>query len=229
MFLQPELPQKQVWRFPKRIACSVLQHREYQAFSRTHLFGEIYYGQTASDPNAGRVKPPHAEFIGGFLGARGNFTEKLTGTVKAGYESREFSDGTPGGDVPVVRVELVERFTEKTVLTLSYTRSQQVSVQYARAAYTSDAIGAILRQEIGNDGRFHAILRGNYLMADYEPNQSFQERNDKIFAAGLDLNYDFKLWLRGRLGYDYERLDSDLSAIVDYDVNRVTLGLSIGY
>ena len=202
---------------------------EYLAFSRTHLFGEIYYGQTASDPNAGQLKPPHAEFIGGFLGARGNFTEKLTGTVKVGYESREFSDGTPGGDVPVVRVELVERFTEKTVATLAYSRSQQVSVQYARAAYTTDLISFLLRQEIGNDARFYALARASYMLSDYEPNQAFQERNDKLFAAGIDLNYDFKLWLKGRLGYDYERLDSNLPAILDYDVNRVTLGLSIGY
>ena len=149
--------------------------------------------------------------------------------MKVGYESREFSDGTPGGDVPVVRVELVERFTEKTVATLAYSRSQQVSVQYARAAYTTDLISFLLRQEIGNDARFYALARASYMLSDYEPNQAFQERNDKLFAAGIDLNYDFKLWLKGRLGYDYERLDSNLPAILDYDVNRVTLGLSIGY
>lgn len=202
---------------------------EYKAFSRSFLFGEVYYGQTASDPNALPSKPPHAEFFGGFVGARGTFTEKLTGSVKAGYETRQFSDGTPGGDVPVVRAELIEQFTEKTGLTLSYTRSQQISVQYARTAFTSDNIGLVLRQEIGNDGRFYASLRGSYTMAQFEPNENFTDRSDQLLNVGLDFTYNFKLWLQGRIGYDYERLDSDLPSVVDYQVNRVSLGLSIGY
>lgn len=201
----------------------------YRAFSRSFLFGEVYYGQTAADPNFDGPKPPHATFIGGYVGARGYFTEKLTGSVKAGVESREFSDGTPVGEIPVVEAELTEMFSEKTVLTASYSRRQHVSVQYSRAGYTLDLVSLYLRQEIGNDGRFHAVARGSYGMAEYEPNPSFQDRSDRLIAAGLELTYDFKIWLRGRFGYDYEHLDSDLPAIVEYDVNRVTLGLSIGY
>ena len=202
---------------------------QYRAFSRSFLLGEVYYGQTSMDPNALRFDPPHATFIGGFVGARGNFTEKLTGSLRVGYETREFSDGSPGGDVPVVRMELIERFTEKTALTLSYSRSQQVSVQFARTAFTSDLVGLVLHQEIGNDGRFHALVRGNYGLSTFEPNENFTDRTDHLLTAGIDFTYDFKLWLQGRIGYDYERLDSDLPAIVDYEVHRVSLGLSIGY
>lgn len=202
---------------------------EYMAFSRTFLFGEIYYGQTASNPNFDTPKPPHAEFIGGFLGARGYFTEKLTGSVKAGYESRQFSDGTPGGQMPVVEAELTERFTPKTVLTGSYSRRQHVSVQFARAAYSADTVSLLLRQEMGNEGRAHAMLRAGYTIADYEPHPSFENRTDHLLTGALELTYDFRIWLRGKFAYNYERLTSDLGSVVDYDVNRVTLGLSIGY
>lgn len=202
---------------------------QYRAFSRSFLFGEIYYGQSALNANYDAPKPPHAEFVGGFVGVHGFFTEKLTGSVKAGYEAREFSDGTPGGSLPVVEAELTERFTEKTVLTGTYSRRQQVSVQFARAAYSSDTIGLALRQEIGNDGRFRALARASFMLADYEPHPSFDQRTDHLIFAGVELNYDFKIWLKGRLAYNYEHLDSDLGTIVDYDVNRVTLGLTIGY
>lgn len=202
---------------------------QYKAFSRSFLFGEIYYGRTSVNPNEMDFQPPHATFLGGFLGARGSFTEKLTGSLKVGYETREFSDGSSGGDVPVVQMELIEQFTEKTGLTLSYTRSQQISVQYARTAYTSDTVGASLRQEIGNDGRFYGVLRGTYAMSDFEPNEFFDDRSDQLLVVGVDFTYDFKLWLQGRLGYDHERLSSDLPDIKDYAVNRVILGLSIGY
>lgn len=203
---------------------------QYRAFSRSFLFGEVYYGQTHPERNLSTLADaPYASYVGAFLGARGNFTEMLTGTVKAGFESREFSDGTPGGDVPVVEVQLSQRFSEKTVLIASYSRRQNVSVQFARSGYTSDTVGAVLRQEIGNDGRCRAVLRGTYSLQDYEPHQSFTERTDHLVAAGAELSYDFKLWLKGRLGYDFERLDSNLPGIVDYDVNRVILGLTIGY
>src|SRR6266540_338921 len=67
----------------------------FQVTPKSRLFGEVYYGQAAIDPNGAAVKGPHQEFLGGFLGARGEFTSRLTGRVKAGYEVREFSDRTP--------------------------------------------------------------------------------------------------------------------------------------
>lgn len=213
---------------------------EYRAFSRTAFFGEIYYGRTWIEPNSDALPDaPSAEFIGGFLGARGSFTEKLTGTVKAGVESREFSDGTPGDTIPVVEANLTERFTEKTILSLNYSRRQRVSVQFSRNAYTTDSVTLLLQQHIGNEGRMRAEVRAGYIFADYEPHPNYVEvnngvtrpvdRRDHIFNVGAALTYDFKIWLHGNLAYDYERLDSNLARIVNYDVNRVTVGLSVGY
>src|SRR5262249_5478449 len=114
----------------------------YRAFARTVFFGELYYGQTTTTPNSPLlVSNPRVNYLGGFLGARGNFTEKLSGVVKVGYESREFSDGTPAPSDPVVDVSLTERFTDQTTLSLTYSRLNNVSVQYTRQSYTADLIG----------------------------------------------------------------------------------------
>lgn len=211
---------------------------EFKALAHTSFFGEVYYGQTHNPVNASLPPAPYATFIGGFLGARGNFTEKLSGMVKAGYESREFSDHSPGGSLPVVEMSLTERFTENMALSLIYSRRQQVSVQFARSAYTSDSFTLNWQQAIGNDGRFHINAYGTYAQFQYDPNIAYSRagagttasRFDTLLSGGVQMVYDFKIWLRGKLSYDYERLRSDLAlAALDYDLNRVTVGLSIGY
>lgn len=206
----------------------------YRAFSQTTIFGELYYGHTQNEANpvpGPQLAPyPGTDYIGGFLGVRGNFTEKMTGTVKAGYESRSYDTGADSSGLPVVEMSLTEQFTEKTILTVSYSRRQRESVQIARTAYTSQVISANLLQHIGNEGRFRANLKAAYLMADYEPSPAYSpDRKDNIINAGIDFSYDIKIWMRAFLGYDFEHLDSTTVRVFEYDVNRVTAGLSFGY
>ncbi|MEK7675322.1 MAG: outer membrane beta-barrel protein [Verrucomicrobiota bacterium] len=202
----------------------------YQAFPKTSAFGELYYGQTGTDPNDPvTIKPPHAEFIGGFLGVSGSFTEKLSGSVKAGYEMREFSDRTPAPSLPVVEASVTQRFSEKTSLALSYSRRGYVSVQFLKQSYTADMINLSLVQWVGTSGKLRATLGGAYDLYQYEKVGAFAERKDDSYTAYLNLNYDLRLWLKANLGYHFESFRSDLPGVIDYDVNRVTLGLAIGY
>src|SRR5206468_12576744 len=101
----------------------------FQATEKTSVFGEFYSGQSATKPNrpfntndVTSFKGPHADFFGGFVGARGNFTSRLKGSVKAGYESRHFSDGAPASSSPVVEATLDQRFSDRTFASLTYTR-----------------------------------------------------------------------------------------------------------
>lgn len=205
---------------------------EYKAFSRTSFFGEVYYGMTKSDRNADNMPEyPTADFVGGFIGARGNFTEQLTGMVKAGYEYRWYRQDDGDLSAPVVEVSLTERFTDKTALSLTYSRRQRESVQFVRSAYTSDTVSANLTQQIGNDGRFRGDLFATYMSADYEENaaSTIGNRHDHLIATGLTLTYDIKLWMRAFGRYDFEYLNSNTPAVVEYTVNRITLGFELGF
>jgi hypothetical protein len=211
---------------------------DYKAFSRTSFFGEAYYGETWNDPNTSILADyPTAKFIGGFVGARGNFTEKLTGSLKAGYEVRSYSPSDLGSrGLPVVQMDLTEQFSENTILTLGYSHRQLESVQFTRAAYTSDAVTLGLLQQIGNEGRFRARLNASYGHADFDPSVDFDpnhktpvDRTDNLISAGVTLTYDFKLWFRGFLGYNFEHLNSSTPVVLSYDVNRVTIGVTLGY
>jgi hypothetical protein len=71
----------------------------------------------------------------------------------------------------------------------------------------------------------------SYTRSDYENNVRYVvgERQDQLVATGLTISYDIKLWLRAFGSYDFEYLDSNEPSVVDYAVNRVTLGLELGY
>jgi hypothetical protein len=205
---------------------------EFKALPKTSFFGEVYTGLTENNGNAeGMAEYPTAQYVGGFVGARGNFTEKLTGTIKGGYEYRWYQDDPRELSAPVVEVSLMERFTENTTLAVGYSRRVRESVQYVNSSYTSDAVSGSLVQNLGSDGRLRARVDTAYLSASYEENPAYVtgERKDQIVTAGLTISYDIKLWLRAFGSYDFEYLDSNEPAVVDYKVNRFTLGLQLGY
>jgi hypothetical protein len=203
----------------------------YKAFSRSLLFSEIYYGFTKNERNLPTMSEyPTATFLGGFIGARGNFTEKLTGTVKAGYEAREYENAEEGTGSPVVEASLVQRFTDRTTAALNYSRRQYESVQFARSTYQSDSISANVTQVISSDDRFRGVLQLAYVSASYESSAALAtQRDDDLFSAGLRLTYDIKLWMRIYGGYNFEMLETTHATLADYQVNRVTMGVQLGY
>ena len=205
---------------------------EYKAFSRTSFFGEIYYGRTKHDVNTELLAQyPTAEYVGSFVGARGNFTEKLTGSVKGGYEYRWYRNDPEDLNAPVFEISLTERFTENTVLNLIYSRRVYESVQFVRSSYTASTVAASLLQNIGADGRLRARLDASYLSTAYEDNPAYivGEREDQIVNTRLTFTYDIKLWLRAFGSYNFEYLESNEPTVTDYLVNRFTLGLQLGY
>ncbi len=205
---------------------------EYKAFSRTSFFGEVYYGRTKNDVNTDLMPQyPTTEYVGAFVGARGNFTEKLTGTVKGGYEYRWYRNDPEDLHAPVVEISLTERFTENTAVTAGFSRRVRESVQYVRSSYVASTIFATLLQNIGSDGRLRAGLDARYISAAYEDNPAYVvgDRRDDIVFVGLTITYDIKLWLRAFAGYNFEYLESNEPTVIDYLVNRFTLGLQLGY
>jgi hypothetical protein len=199
------------------------------------IFGEAYYGQTGLESNVGRTDPPGKTFVGGFIGARGQFTEKLSGVLKAGYEVNEFEEttlttvNTSAGSSPVVEASLTFQATTRTSATFSYSRRQRVSVEFVRSAYTSDEIRLGAGMILGQTGRLRLNAGANFGAYDYEPSPSFASRTDMRWGGSLSASWFFETWLSARLSYDFSQYMSDLPQLVDYQHNRIMLGLSVGY
>jgi hypothetical protein len=201
----------------------------YRAFPKTGFFGEIYYGQTVTTPNFPAPNVPHVNFIGSFIGARGSFTDKISGVVKAGYESREFSDNSSAPGSPVVDLSLNYAMSAKRSVLLSYARLHDVSVQFARESYTADAVTLRLGQTFGPAGKWNVSIGGSYGTYAYEQVGGATGRQYDRYSGNINLAYQIQLWLSANLGYNFDAIRSGGGGVADYDINRVGLSLAVGY
>lgn len=203
-----------------------------KALPKTSFFGEVYYGQSDATPNSIVSGPNGApsDDVGGYLGAVGNFTQRLTGTVKAGYGSSQLTDGSKGIDGPIVDASLAARFTDYTSVNLGYSRRSSLSIQYSGVLLNTDYFSLSARQMFGPNRRWTANLGGGYGLNNYPHYQrSGEDRNDDYFSLTAGLSYSFKLWLKTGLDYQYQRLNSSDKSAVDYQINTVTMSVTIGY
>jgi hypothetical protein len=202
----------------------------YKALRKTSFFGEVYYSQGAAGPNDPAVaKGPHVDFVGGFIGVEGTFTSKMKGSVKAGYEQAEAAGGRSKTQSPVVELSLTEEFSDKTALSLNYSRHSSLSVQTSGQTVVTDYATLRLDQTLGTRGRFRVKSALGYGRNDFGDSGPLKGRTDNYLRATLDVAYSFKLWLTAGIGYEFEKLMTASRLNVDYSVNRVTLSLSIGY
>jgi uncharacterized protein (PEP-CTERM system associated) len=82
-----------------------------------------------------------------------------------------------------------------------------------------------VNQKIGTTGKLSATLGATYELDTYETRGADEYQYLRMNAG---ITYSFNQWLKSSLRYDLEIFDSNKGNI-DYNVNRVMLGLSVGY
>ena len=143
----------------------------YNLSQLVSVFVEGYYGQTAVAPNRDTdPKGPHSQFFGGFVGLKGDFTARITGSVKVGYETRIFPETAAGlsttASSPAVEAKLTYAPSLKTSVSLNYSRRTDVSQQFARQAITFDSVGVTALQSLGTSGRWFLQLAASYAVTE---------------------------------------------------------------
>ena len=173
---------------------------------------------------------PDSDFFGGHISAVGDFSEKLKGKVQVGYQTRQFdrlSNGYGGGShgLPIFEAEVDYSFTEKRTASLTYRHGGSVSIESPDSAVTSDYIILEVNQQIGTTGKLSANFGTTYELDTYETRDA---REYQYLRMNAGVSYSFNRWLKSSLRYDFEMFDSS-EGNIDYNVNRVMLGLSVGY
>ena len=112
---------------------------------------------------------------------------------------------------------------------LSYSRRSSVSVQAASQSFASDVVSAEFNRALSSDGKWVARLGGNFENDEYENVGTYRGRNDKSYRANFALTYNIRLWLSTSVSYEFEKHISNELSIIDYEVNRVSLRVSVGY
>jgi uncharacterized protein (PEP-CTERM system associated) len=116
-------------------------------------------------------------------------------------------------------------FTEKRTASLTYRHGGNVSIESPDSAVTTDYVIVQVSQQIGTTGKLNATFGATYELDAYETRDA---REYQYLRMNAGITYSFNQWLKSSLRYDFEIFDSNKGNI-DYNVNRVMLGLSVGY
>ena len=96
--------------------------------------------------------------------------------------------------------------------------------------YTADLATFSFSQSIGAADKLRAQLSLSYGMNSFDPSKTYPiSRNDVYYRAGTVLTYNYKPWLATYASYEFNHFGSDLLALIDYDQNRLTVGMKVGF
>jgi hypothetical protein len=201
---------------------------------------------------------PTSHVYGGFVGVRGQFTERLEGTIGGGYEIRDFPD-IPGASfsIPAANISVSYAFRETTKFSLAYTRRTDNAAQIARQGVTYDTTSLNVQQILGTTGTWMAKAGVSYQGGSFDSLTAFgaafdpivgttlrslslrtvdYKRDDSMLSLSGGISYMPRRWLRFGLNYAYENYsinyaDAGLKDVFlpAYDAHRVMVGVQIGY
>ncbi len=166
-----------------------------------------------------------------FVGVEWNITGKTTGTVKLGYQEKEF-DSTSRKDYDGSSWDVAMTWSPKTysVFTLSSGNKPQES---SGIGDFIDAENITLGWQHGWSDSINSSVYVMTLSEDYV--NSFNNRSDDSVNAGVSIDYTIKRWVSVSLAYDYSERDSRVDAPAlplssfDFDRNKFTLGVDLSF
>lgn len=217
----------------------------YQWSVKTRVTVDGFYGRTFISANAAPTIASDSTFYGGFIGLRGNFTSKLTGSARIGYERRDFESGdSRGSSTPALAFDLTYQVSPMTTTTLRYDRRTAPSPQFGGQISISDAVTFQVNRLVGSSGKW--LIRGSTVFSHNDLTtanitsgaQTINvERTDTMFTVGVALVYQPQPWLSCIAAYDFENFDisfanqtaTGLLQVVPYHANRLSLSVAVGF
>lgn len=195
----------------------------YQFGMVDFLSNETFLGNSADARNS------RSHYV--YIGADHSFRPDLTGSVRVGGQMVDYYNDSSSDTLfsPYAKASLTYNYTTGSFLTLG--------VQHARNAtdvnvldQESTSVYLQLNHRItpnltGNLlGQFqHSVANGSSLIGGTDDGAV-----DDIYLVGVNLAYRFNQYLSTEVGYNYDRLISDLSGR-GFSRNRVYLGVTASY
>lgn len=219
----------------------------YQWTPKVRITVEGFAGNSSIGANAGRATGPDSIYYGGFVGVRGNFTSKLTGSTRVGYERRDFASGeSSSASTPAVSADLTYQFSPMTTALLRYDRRTFPGPQFANQISITDSVGFEVMQLLGTSGRWLAkgsvrFDNNDMTSATLPPGTAGAginvERVDQVLVLGAALVYQPQPWLSCIASYSFEDFNvtfnnaaaSGVLQLVPYHNNRLSLSVAIGF
>ena len=198
------------------------------------FFSQLSYGKQKTSSSGGGGQQRVWDLIGGSIGAEGDLTKKLTGTLQFGYQQRSSDLTGISAGAPTITAELEQLLGDRTMLALTYTRRNQVNVDAADSASVSDNFRLTLRRALGNRRKWFASVFGGYWQNDFSGSGgSLKGRSDTSITFGGGVDYQIQEWLSSSLTYSFYDFSVDIPSSplssIDYQVNMVSLTANVGF
>lgn len=184
----------------------------YQVMPKTkamisYRYGDLNYVQ---DTDKGDATYNNLE-----LGLVGNIAPKLTGTVKAGVQMRDYATGPTGADNDITTLgysaQLIWKAVPKTDIVL-YAKRANVETSYLTSRfYTSTLTDLSFSREVR---KVKLTLGAGYEMIEYAEDTNNttlnRPREDQNITARLAADYNIQKWLKAGLSFNHKaRLSND--------------------
>ncbi|MEW6186684.1 MAG: outer membrane beta-barrel protein [Thermodesulfobacteriota bacterium] len=200
----------------------------YRFTTRISALGEYQY-RTSAFPEAPEFENK-THFA--FLGLSFDPAAKLSGELKAGYESKRYDQKREGAKDSfnnlALDVNLTQRFTQFTSLKLLLNRTIREDLD-SNAPYQENKGVLEFRYIWPRNERISAALRGAYSTlimegATLDVDGLMKVRDDRRWEFGARFGYDLGRWLTLALGYQYLSNTSNFTNY-DYQEHRIFINL----
>lgn len=153
------------------------------------------------------------------VGARGEFTSKLTGSFSVGLNTREYDNGNDESGLGL-KAGLSYEYSPKTTLSLDLSRDFETGADASGIETSSVTLGA--RTSLT------AALSANAALTYQELDYLSNNRSDDYVVASLGVSYSYNQNLSFDAGYNFSDNDSD-AAGASFTANVFTLGANFRY
>ncbi len=167
-----------------------------------------------------------------YVGAEHNFLPDLTGSLRVGASySDYFNDPSASSTwTPYVNASLKYTYAPESYVQggFSYDRNATDVVGFGAGGIALDAESAVLFASVNHriDPRLFASLLAQFQNSTYNGG-IYNNETEQYYLVGLDLEYRFNQYFSGHIGYNYDRLESNLGRT--FDRNRVYIGVTASY
>lgn len=178
-----------------------------------------------------------------YAGVDHTFNPKLNASVRAGVQFTEYNNSATASDQtnPYVDANATYTYTVGSYAQLGVRHARNATdigynaglAALAATNPTQDAESTTIYGSINHQifPKLVASLIGQFQNSAFESGAA-NSLEDNYFLAGLNINYEINKFLSAEAGYNYDRLDSDLSQIGvarSYTRNRVYIGIRASY
>lgn len=194
----------------------------YKIFPKTKALLEYDFGKIKYDNDKTRDGDAN-EFLAGI---KGELSQKMTGTIKLGYQSRDY-EARKDWEEAVTYTNVLYEISQKTKLDFTFERKPVESTYTTENYYQTDQMFCRLAQKLTE--KTTASFNVLYSYDKYPVTEGAATgRQDDIWGAKIALDIDTRRWLTSGVSYEFKKRNSNVSSY-DYENNITSVYLKAMY